>query len=517
MVANGLGTPEGFTKCEPVRGYLNLYFSTVEYAHRVLTEVQVKGDAFGKLSRKSQRVMVEYSQPNTHKPFHVGHLRNVILGSAVCNILDWAGYDVIRANYLGDIGLHVIKWLWGYLKFHQGETPAHDMVRWMGDIYAEATRHFEEDPDVEKEVRQLFGRWHNGDPDIEALWLKTRQWSLDAFDQIYRMMGVEFDRYYFESEVEKPGLELVDQLIQDGIARDERPQDSVIVPLDELLGLENDYRVLVVLRSDGTSLYSTKDLPLAIQKFNEYDLAKSIYVIDVRQSFYLRQIFKTLELMGYPEYAEKCHHLAYEIVNLPGNVTMSSREGTVVLLEDLVREATQRAFQIVAEKNPELSEAAKKEIAFAVAMGSIKYSMLSKDNTKVVTFDWERAMDFNGQAAPYIQYAYVRAGSILRKAGGTVGTIEHPASDLHPTEVQLIDVMTRIPDVIQRAAEEYRPLHVATLAYDLARAFNDFYNQCPVLKEDGEIRAFRLHIVAAARQALGNCLAVLGIVAPDAM
>ncbi|MCD4751979.1 MAG: arginine--tRNA ligase [Anaerolineaceae bacterium] len=516
LLAERLGKSDDFSKVEAVRGYLNLYFSTPDFTQRVLDEVLDKGDDFGKASSKNEKVMVEYSQPNTHKAFHVGHLRNVILGTAVCNILDWAGYDVIRTNYIGDIGLHVIKWLWNYLKNHAGETPADEKIKWMGDIYAEAAKCFEE-PEVEKEVRALFARWQNGDPEITQLWDQTRQWSMEAFDQVYDLLGVQFNKYYYESEVEQTGIALVNQLIADGIARDERPDDSVIIPLDELLGLENEYKVMVILRSDGTSLYATKDLPLAIKKFKDYDLTKSVYVIDVRQSFYLKQIFKTLEIIGYKEYADKCYHLAYEIVNLPGNVTMSSREGTVVLLEDLINEATERALEIVSAKNPELEDEQKGKIALAVALGAIKYSMLSKDNTKVVTFDWERAMDFNGQAAPYIQYAYVRAGSILKKAGGEIPGSLRPGGNLHSAEVQLIELMTRLPMTIQRAAEEYRPLLIASLAYGLSRAFNEFYNQCPVLKAEASVQELRLRLVAAARHAIANCLALLGIIAPDAM
>jgi arginyl-tRNA synthetase len=196
---------------------------------------------------------------------------------------------------------------------------------------------------------------------------------------------------------------------------------------------------------------------------------------------------------------------------------MASREGTVVLLEDLVREATERAYLIVADKNPELEEAARQEIAKAVALGSIKYTMLSKDNNKIVTFDWERALDFNGQAAPYIQYAYVRAGSILRKADSQTFPIPAEIPQLQPSEIQLIELMTKIPPTIQRAAKELLPMHLASLTYDIAKAFNDFYNQCPVLKAEGAEKGFRLALVSAARQCMQNCLTVLGIIAPEAM
>ncbi|QRN83338.1 arginine--tRNA ligase [Chloroflexota bacterium] len=505
----------GLSHIEAVKGYLNLYFSTAEYARRVVDTVLAEDGDYGRGAEKHQTVMVEYSQPNTHKSFHVGHLRNVILGGSVCRILEFAGNDVIRANYLGDIGLHVVKWMWNYLKNHNGEQPGEDKTHWMNEIYAEADRLFQE-PENEAEVRALYARWNARDPEIVELWKTTRQWSLEGFEQIYDLLGEHFDRIYFESEVEDSGSELVEQLISDGLATDDRPEEPVYIDLDAALGTDDEYRVLVILRSDSSSLYATKDLPLAIQKFNEYQLDRSIYVIDVRQSLYLKQIFKTLELLGY-DWSDKLYHLAYELVNLPGNVTMASREGTVVLFDDLVAEATSRAKQIVEEKNPELADDAKESIALAVALGALKYTMLSRDNTKVVTFDWDAALDFNGQAAPYIQYAHVRAGSILRKAGTEMPDAVVFPADLEKTEVDLIELMTRLPAEVQRAAEDLRPLVIANLAFDLAKAFNDFYNTCQVLNAEPEVRAYRLRLVAAAKQVIATSLSLLGIEAPNMM
>ncbi|MEI8132135.1 MAG: arginine--tRNA ligase [Leptolinea sp.] len=508
--------PAGFERVEAVKGYLNLSFSTFSYANQVIQTVLAEGGEFGNNVKLNQRVMVEFSQPNTHKAFHVGHLRNVILGHAVTNILTAAGNDVIRANYIGDIGLHVIKWLWNYLTYHKGEQPGEDRYRWMTDLYSEADRRFSDDPEVEPQVRALFARWDAHDPELVAMWQQTRQWSLEGFAQIYKTLGVHFDHYYYESEVEEPGKEFVERMIKMGIARDERPNGAVIVPLDELAGTKEKYRVLVVLRSDGTSLYSTKDLPLAVKKFEMFNLDRSIYVIDVRQSLYMQQIYKTLEFMGY-DFAKKCYHLAYEIVNLPGNVTMSSRDGTVVLLEDLINEATSRALKIVKEKNAELSEEIQRSVARTVALGAIKYSMLSRDNTKIVTFNWETALTFEGQAAPYIQYAYVRANSILRKAGQKIPAETKVEFDLSTQEVQLIDLISRFASEVQRAAVEFKPMWIANYSFSLAQAFNDFYNACPVLSAEEPARGFRLRLTAAARQAIKNSLSLLGIDTPEVM
>jgi arginyl-tRNA synthetase len=516
-IAAELTNLPGIDRVEATKGYLNLYFSTPEFTQRVVDAVLNQGEQYGAGAPTGKKIMVEYSQPNTHKAFHVGHLRNVILGATVSNILEFAGYEVIRANYIGDIGLHVIKWMWNYQKVHKGELPPENITRWMGDLYAEADRRYNEEEGAQDEVKALFARWDQRDPEVVDLWKTTRQWSLDGFQGIYQEMGARFDKYYFPSEYEESGKELVKELIDKGIAKDERPENPVIVNLDELLGNKSEkLRVLVVLRSDGTSLYATEDLPLAIQKFKDYDLYRSVYVIDVRQSLYMQQIYKTLELMGYT-WADRCYHLAYEIVNLPGNITMKSREGTVVLLEDLLREAKLRALAVVEHKNPTLTAEQKEEISHAVALGAIKYSMLFRDNTKIVTFDWDAALDVEGQASPYIQYAYVRANSILRKAGGEIPPSLQPTHALEPNEVVLIDLISRLPQEVQRAANEYKPMYIAALAFKLAQGFNDFYNSCPVIQAPEPVRESRLRLVAAARQAIHNCLALMGITAPEAM
>lgn len=521
-IAAHLGSPAGFERVEAVKGYLNLYFKTAEYAKAVVEAALNEGKAYGSGARMNQRVMVEFSQPNTHKAFHVGHLRSAILGDTLCRILECAGYDVVRANYPGDIGLHVIKWLWNYMKFHSGKRPAKDITRWIGDLYAEANHRLQENPELEGEVRALYARWDQRDPEVRNLWKETRQWSLDGFNEMYEQLDIRFDRYYFPSMVEDTGKETVDELIFKGIAQDERPDGPVIVKIDEKLGLAQEkYRVLVVLRSDNTALYATEDLALAQLKFEDYpDLVRSYYIVDVRQSLHFLQVFKTLELAGY-EWADRCQHVPYELVTLPGNVVMASREGTVVLLENLISEATQRALQVVEEKNPDLDAAQKMDVAKAVGMGAIKYPMLARENGKVVTFDWQSALDFNGQAAPYIQYAGVRANSILRKAGITqpadLPPFQETDASLAPSEVQLIELISRFPNEVQRAAAELKPLHIANIAYDLAKAFTDFYNECPVLIAEEPLRSARLRLVRASRQALANSLNLLGITAPESM
>ena len=506
----------GFSRTEAVKGYLNLYFEPHQYAERVVSTVLEQGKTFGSQAQQGKQVMVEYSNPNTHKPLHVGHLRNVILGGSVCNILEASGKKVVRANYIGDIGLHVIKWMCNYEMYHAGEQPGHDTMRWMADLYAEADRRFVSEPEFEAAVRAYFGRWDAGEQHLKDLWKQTRDWSMEGFEQVYKLLGEHFDRIYFESEVEEPGKAMIDQLIESGLAEDGRPENPVIIDLDKKLGTKEEYRVVVILRSDGTSLYATKEIPLAIMKFTEYDLDQSIYVIDVRQSLHMKQMSKVLELMGYP-WANRMQHLAYEIVNLPGNVTMSSRDGTVVLLDDLIREATQRALEVVREKNPSLDAKTMQAVAEKVALGAIKYPMISRENTKIVTFDWDTALDFNGQSAPYIQYAVVRANSILRRLNEPAPSQATFSHELMPAEVNLIEKISQLPDVVQKAAADFKPSLVATFAFELAQTFNDFYTQCPVLSAQGSARLSRVVLVRAAKVALENALSLLGIQSPQVM
>jgi arginyl-tRNA synthetase len=349
------------------------------------------------------------------------------------------------------------------------------------------------------------------------LWKETRKWSVDGFEDLYQILDIHFDRFYANSQVEFQGKEMVDDLIARGIAEDLRPDDAVIVRLDDLLGLEKEkYRVLVVLRSDGTALYSTEDLALAKLKFEEYELDRSVYVVDVRQSLHFQQVWKTLEIAGY-EWADKCQHLAYELVNLPGNVVMASREGTVVRLEDLIREAKSRAYEVVQEKNPDLTEEQKIDISRAVGLGAIKFPILDRENTRIVTFDWEAALDFNGQAAPYIQYAHVRANSILKKSPQKSGTAAKPEHDLDETEIALIESLSQFPMVVQNAARELKPLHLTNFLFEAAKVFNSFYREAPVLNADPGVRDFRLGLVDATRIVLQNGLNLLGIEAPPMM
>jgi arginyl-tRNA synthetase len=531
LLQGEIGVPEGFERVEAAGGYLNLYVEAAIYAGTVVDTVLDQGPDFGRGAQKTERLMVEYAQPNTHHSFHIGHARNAILGESLARIVEFAGFDTIRASYPGDHGLGVIKCMWAYKSFFEGQEPegVHERGQWLLTVYAKANSLLgldedEEDEELqssgpsqyETEVRVMYRKWDEGDPEVRELWKRTRQWSLDELEDILKMLDIEIDVFFYESEVDEPAKAIAEELIQLGLAEDERPEGGpVIIKIDEKLGLKSEkYRTAVLLRNDGTTLYLAKDLALAKAKFEKYQVDRSVYVVDVRQSFHFVQAFKILELWGFPQ-AANCYHLAYGFVTLPEGA-MSARRGNVILFKDVVDETFKRVVEIVEEKNPDLSPEQRDEAARQVSMGALAYTMLAVDNRKDTIYDWDRALDFEGQAAPYIQYAHVRANSILRRAGKLPKplAIDH---ELAPAEIQLLDRLSRFPLEAQRAADEYKPLLIANYAYDLARDFAEFYQHCPVLKAEGAVRDARLRLTAAAKQVLATSLRLLTIQAPEVM
>jgi arginyl-tRNA synthetase len=529
-IAKSLGKLSGFTRIEAVKGYLNCYFSTAEFSQRLIDTVIERNIDFGRGTPKGERVMIEYAQPNMLHSFHIGHFRNAILGEVLARLVEFAGFDTVRATYPGDIGLGVITVLWIYQKFYQGQEPVgiHERGQWLLKIYVEATALLEPKDDetpeqkaqreaYDAERRELYRKWNEKDPAVRELWLKTRQWSLDELIDIFDMLNIKMDVWFFESDVDEPAKEIVEELITKGIADDERSQGGpVVVHIDEKLGLKKEkYRTNILLRSDGTTLYLTKDLALAKIKFETYHVDRSVYVVDVHQSLHLQQAFKILELLGFPQ-AEKCYHLAYGFVNLPEG-GMSARRGRVVLFKDVADEAVRRVLTEIEEKNPDLALQERQNVAQQVGLGAMAYAMLSVDNNKDMTYDMEVALNFDGHTGPYIQNAHVRANSIIKKGGGLPPNANFDYS-LSSHEIQLIDLISRFPATVQLAAQEYRPLILANYAYELASQFHSFYHVVPVIQtEDPSTREARLRLVAAARQTLANALHLLDIQAPEVM
>ncbi len=534
QVSSQIGIPEGISHIEAVKGYLNAYFKTSDYAARVVGEVLSAGADFGRGAGKPETIMVEYAQPNTHHSFHIGHARNVVLGESLARLVQFAGYKTIRASYPGDLGLGVVTVMWVYNKFYKGQEPVdiHERGQWLLKLYVEATAMLEkkesETPEetakresYDAERRDMYRKWDSGDPEVRELWRMTREWSLEELHDILRMLDVKIDVWFYESEVDEPSKAIVDELIAKDIATDERPEGAVIIKIDEKLGLTKEkYRTNVILRSDGTTLYLTKDLALAKVKFEQYHADRSIYVVDDRQSMHMQQVFAILKLWGFPQH-EKCYHLSYGFVSLPEGA-MSARRGRVALFKDVADEAVKRVLSVEAEKSADIPASEREKIAYKIGMGALIYSMLSVDNNRDIVFNLDEALAFDGRTGPYIQNAYVRANSILKKVNFQTS---QPADlqilfnyEMTNHEIELIEKISRFPQSVEQAANEYRPLVMAAYVYDLANAFHSFYHAVNVMQtEDEKIKSARLNLVMASKQTIENALRLLGIQSPDVM
>jgi arginyl-tRNA synthetase len=449
--------------------------------------------------------MIEYSQPNTNKPMHIGHARNTIIGDSLARIMKFSGFRVITANYFGDIGLHIAKTILAYEKWGEGREPDKKPDHFVGDFYTKFNEELGKNPKLEAEAREILRKWEANDKKIIDIWKKLRDWCIKGFEQTYEELGVHFDIYLYESDVHRKGKEVALKVLNKGIAF--KTQDGAIVADLEKFGLPN----CVILRADGTSLYSTKDLALGILKFEKYKIEKSIYVVGAEQKLYFQQIFKILELLGY-EYAKNCFHLAYGLVMLPEG-KMSSRAGIFVLLDDIIEELKNLAYNIVSKNNPELEESEKRRISKIIAIGALKYALLKVSPEKDIMFEKEKIIQFEGNTGPYLQYAHTRCLSILRKAESWEPNI---SSKLNPYEKSLVKHLASFPEIVKNSAKDMRPHYICNYAYELANLFSTFYQNCPVLKAE-EKRDFRLTLVKCTSIVLKKCLELMGIEVPGKM
>ncbi len=486
--------------------YVNFFFHRAAFATSVLEDVLGRAGEYGDAPKRNGRVLIEYGSPNTHKEIHVGHLRNFSLGLSVVNLTRAAGLDVVPVSYIGDIGAHVAKCLWAFKKFHADDTPPAERGKFLGQIYAEATRKVEENEAYKEEIAEVQRKLEARDPDWDALWNETRQWSIDELNGIFNELGCFFERMYFESEVEGPGKELVRELVGRGIAK-EGERGALIVDLEnEGLG------IFLVLKSDGSALYSTKELALAVTKFEDYTaIDTSVHVVDTRQSLYFRQFFATLKRMGFDK---EMHHLAYEFVTLKEGA-MSSRKGNIVTYEDFRDQMKEMAKTETRNRRADWSDEKVDETAWAVAEGAMKFGMLKQDTERPIVFDMQDALSFDGFTGPYIQYAHARLSSILAKAEGETVSVCRASED--PAEFALLRVVADFPEVVLRAAEARKPSLLAQYLFDLAQEASAFYRDVHVLSAEGEDRGRRLAIAGAAKDALARGLQLLGIRAPEEM
>ena len=500
---------KGFVqKVEASGPYVNFFADWRNLGDAVLKEIIKTGGKYGSgKTGGKKKVMIEFAHPNTHKAFHIGHVRNITLGESLCRMLECSGARVVRANYQGDIGPHVAKCLWGLLNLGV-KMPENGSGKWLGVVYAKASQKVQGNKNLEKEVTEINKKLYARDREITGLWEKTRKWSLDYFEKVYADFGVKYDRYYFESEVESGGVKLAEELAKKGIAQES--EGAIIMDLKKY-----NLGVFVLLTKEKTPLYSIKDMVLAGLQEKEYKPDRIIHVVGTEQNMYFRQLFKALEIVN-PDIAKKEKHIPYELVNLKEG-KMASRLGNVITYDELKAQVLKKARHVTREKNRELSAEQVEKIAEATSMGSIKYDMIKTGPEKTITFDWDLAVSFEGNTAPYMQYTHARACSILKKSGAK-DFAKFDAKFLSgEKEMRVLKKLAEFPEAIGNAARDYRPHYIANYVFELATLFNEFYQSVPVLKGGSAEKEARLALVAATRIVLGNCLWLLGIEAPEEM
>ena len=486
-----------FEKIEAKGPYINFFIDRKKLANQILARILKEKDKFGKSNYSKEKVMIEFSQANTHKAFHIGHVRGTALGESLARIAEFSGSKVIRANYQGDTGMHVAKWLWCYQKFHSKEALKQDEA-WIASIYVDSVQKLEKNPEYQSEIEEINRKLDSKeDKKLNDLWKKTRKLSLNAFEKIYKDLDTKFNHYFFESEVEKRGREISEELVKKGIA--EISEGAAIVRLENF-----NLGVWVLLRKDGTVLYSAKDLALAERKFEDLKIDSSIYVVGSAQKQHFYQLFKTLELMGFKK-AKNCKYVPVSEVRFPWG-KMSSRTGENILYSGFKKELVDCSKKEILERHS-LKRGDLEKRALAIAIAALKYQMLKQDTNKTLIFEKEEAMKFEGHTGPYLLYTYARAKSILRKAKKSSEKLITP--ELTETEKALAFQLSLFPEIVKKAFESLSPNIIANYAHQIAQSFNEFYHSNKVIGSEEE--SFRRALVEAFSQTLKNALNLLGI------
>lgn len=516
-----------------VKGFLNIEISSA-YWLGILNEAAEDPRYGYRHGRSGHSYMIEYSSPNTNKPLHLGHIRNNLLGWSVSEIQKANGHEVRMVNLVNDRGIHICKSMIAWKKFANGATPASTGMKgdhFVGDYYvrfdkeykAEIRQLMEEGMEEEEakkrapillEAQEMLRKWEAGEEETVKLWRTMNDWVLKGFDETYRLMGVGFDKVYFESQTYKKGRDLVLKGLAEGVLyRKETGSVWADLAADGL-----DQKLL--LRDDGTSVYMTQDIGTAYERFNEFDMDEMIYVVGNEQNYHFQVLSLICGKLGF-EWAGKIRHLSYGMVELPEG-KMKSREGTVVDADDLMQEMIRTARETSQElgKLEGYSEAEAEEVYRKVALGALKYFILKVDPKKTMMFNPKESIDFNGNTGPFIQYTYARIQSILRKAAGNRMKVEQ--TDIHleisDKEQDLIKWIAKLPAVVKEAGETYSPALLANYSYELAKEFNQFYHDFSILKEeDGALRNFRLLLAKECGEAVKNAMGMLGIEMPERM
>ncbi|MDE5627947.1 MAG: arginine--tRNA ligase [Muribaculaceae bacterium] len=516
-----------------VKGFLNIVI-TPSYWNSVLSAI-ADDENFGTspVTENSPLVMVEYSSPNTNKPLHLGHLRNILLGASLSAILKACGNNVVRTNIVNDRGIHICKSMLAWQRWFNGATPESSGIKGdhlVGDCYVAFDRHYKEElaelqakgmteeqakeaSTLMADARAMLRAWEEGDPQVRQLWEMMNNWVYAGFDTTYQRMGVGFDKIYYESKTYLDGKAKVLEGLEKGVL--ERREDGSVWADLSADGLDSK----LLLRSDGTSVYMTQDIGTAKQRFDDYAIDKMIYVVGNEQNYHFQVLSILLDRLGF-SWGKSLVHFSYGMVELPEG-KMKSREGTVVDADDLMAEMVNNAREVSAElgKLDGLSEKEIADIAETVGMGALKYFLLKVDPRKNMTFNPKESIDFNGNTGPFIQYTYARIRSVLRRAE-EAGYSHDNFDEVVPNEreIALIQRLNDFPSVVAEAGRNYSPALIANYAYDLVKEYNQFYHDCPILREENkELRSMRLTLSNVTARTVKTAMGLLGINVPERM
>lgn len=492
------------SECSAVNGYLNFKVNRSGYALSVIKDVLAQGEKYGSSNiGNGKTVCVEYSSINIAKPFHIGHLSTTVIGSALSKIYRFLGYNVVSINYLGDYGTQFGKLIVAFKKWSSEQAVIEGRLTELTRIYVKFHEEAKTHPELEDEARRYFKLIEQGDKESNELFQLFKKITLEEVGKIYDLLNVKFDSFTGESYYSDKMAPVVETLKQKNLLKNS--DGASIVDLEEY-GMPP----CLVLKSDGSTLYATRDIAAAIDRKNRYNFDKSLYVVAYQQNLHFKQFFKVVELMG-NEWAKDMVHVAYGMVSLESG-SMSTREGNVILLEDVIKKTIDKAYKVIEEKNPALKD--KEKIAKAVGTGAVIFGALCNNKIKDIVFSYDRVLSFEGETCPYVQYTVARCNSVISKCEGLCDY-----TDVTPTaeEYEVIKELGRFNEVVLSAAEKYEPSLITRYALDLSSAFNKFYFACKIACEDDKLRSFRLDVTKSVKTVLTNALTLLGIETVEAM
>lgn len=489
--------------------YLNFHLDPRALGRETLSAIfRERGSYGGSAPGNGRTIVIDYSSPNIAKPFGIGHLRSTVIGHALSLIFRTLGYRCVGINHLGDWGTQFGKIIVAFKLWGNEEELQTDPVSYLFRLYVQFHRQAEQVPSLEDEARHWFKLLEQGYPEAEEYWCKFRALSLENYQRLYKLLGIEFDFYHGESHYNQMLEQTIALIKEKGIAVES--EGALVVDLEKY-GLPP----CLLQKKDGATLYITRDIAAAIYRYQQFKFHKALYVVGAEQKLHFEQLFKILELLEF-NWAGKLVHVPFGLIRFKGG-RMSTREGKIILLEEVLEKAIGLAREIIEEKNPGLKD--KKQAALAIGLGAVRFGDLSNDRIKDIEFDWNKVMDFAGETASYVQYSHARICSILRKASSLETDKTGELVDLlkEDEETTLLKLLSILPEKVLLAAEGYRPSLIARYLLEVAREFNRFYHCCPVLNSEPELQAARLLLIAATRQVLANGLGLLGIDAPEEM